>query len=319
MQFIKRLRWFMLAAGLMMAIQAAQANPVTRIVVPYAAGGTIDMLARQLAPQLAAALGETVIVENRPGANGILATRLLAATPTDGNSLLFASTSQIAINPYATSALGVDPLRAFQVVGGVSKIPHVIEVSASESMDWKALVAKAKSPGGLNYASAGIGSTNHLAGELISDALGVHLTHVPYKGSGAALPDVVGGQVAMMIDQVPSSLAFIRAGRLQALAVTTAERIPQLPNVPTLKELGVNVEPVVAWNLLLLPAGVPRPRADALVAALVKARSQAQFKAFVESLGGALWTSDPSDVKRYLEAESTRWKALILKHGIKVE
>lgn len=296
----------------------ASAQNVTKLVVPYAPGGALDVLARHLAPQLSSALGETVIVENLTGANGINATKIVASSAPNGNTILFASTSQLAVNYHVSKALTFDPASTFQVLGTVSKVPHVLVVRANTFVNWNAIQKKGRSSSGITYGTPGVGSTNHLTGALLAQVTGLELVHVPYRGSGPAIADLLGGQIDMMIDQVSTSLPHIKAGRFYPIAVTSASRLPSLPDTPTLKELGVAIEPVVAWNALVAVKGLSPSRMNQLKSAIERATQSPEFQRAVAAGSLIPWTDSAASAEQFVQQENKRWAKLIREKNIQV-
>jgi tripartite-type tricarboxylate transporter receptor subunit TctC len=306
-------------SALLTVVVPVAAQQMTKLVVPYAPGGTLDILARSLAPQLSLALGETVVVENVTGANGVNATKTVASAAGDGKTLLLASTSQLAVNFHVSKALNFDPASAFRVAGTVSKVPHVVVVRAKTFADWKEIQAESRASGNITYGTPGVGSTNHLTGALLTQMTGLKLVHVPYRGSGAAIVDLLGGHLDLMIDQIPSALPHISAGRFHAIAVTSSSRLPSLPEVPTLNEVGVRVDPVVAWNLLVVPKGVSADRLIQLRAAVDKATRNPAFERTVVAAGALPWIDRAENAEDFIKTENARWSELIRVNNIQVE
>ncbi|MGV3627614.1 MAG: Bug family tripartite tricarboxylate transporter substrate binding protein, partial [Betaproteobacteria bacterium] len=223
-------------------VSAAEQFPTRpiRIVVPYAPGGNVDISARIIAPPLAEVLGQSVVVDNRPGAGGNLGASLVAKSTPDGHTLLVGSSGPLSVNPVIFKNLPYDSLKDFAPISTVQAVPLVLLASPKSGFNSVAeVIAAAKSrPGKVTMASAGAGTTNHFAIELFAQMAGVRVLHVPYKGSGPALSELLGGQVETMVDQLAASIGYVKDGRLKVLAVTTAQRAVALPNVPTLDELG---------------------------------------------------------------------------------
>src|SRR5438477_1818763 len=265
--------------GLCLAVLAASApaqefpNRPVRIVVPWPPSGNVDITARTVAPAFGEALGQQVIVENRPGAAGRIGAEAVAKSAADGYTLLLGSSGTMTAGPAVWRNLGFDPLKDFVAIGAIQSVPIVLTVApktpAASYADYVAL-AKAKQ-GQLSIASAGSGSSNHLAIELFMRQADLKLLHVPYKGSGPALTDLLGSQVDSMIDQLTASIGYVREGRLLPLAVTSRSRSPLLPNVPTLDELGVKGYEASTFTGIFVPTGTPPAIVDKLHAALKKA------------------------------------------------
>ena len=236
-------------------------NKPLKLIVPFSAGGSSDVLARGVAKQLGEQLGEPVVVENRAGAGGMIALEFVAKSPADGYTLLFGTIGTNGIGPALYKNLAFDPVKDLAPVSSLHTLPNVVLVNAAlPAKSMAELIALAKSrPGQITFASAGSGSASHLSGVLLKSATGIDILHVPYKGGGTAMPDVLSGQVSMMIETVTSALSAIRSGKARALAVTTAERWPSLPDVPTMIEAGVPGFVITSWTGLFVPAATPAP------------------------------------------------------------
>ena len=243
-----------------MSAQTYPTKPI-RIVVPFPAGGTTDVLARAAAQKLTESLGQPAVVDNRPGAGGNIGAELVAKSPPDGYTLLMGTVGTHAINPSLYPKMPYDHVKDFAPVILVAGVPNVLVINPALPVNSvQELIAYAKAnPGKLNFASSGNGTSIHLSGELFKTMAGVQMTHVPYKGSAPALQDLVGGQVQLMFDNLPSSLALIKGGKLKALAVTSSARAAALPDVPTLAESGLPGFEASSWFGLLAPAGTPQP------------------------------------------------------------
>src|SRR5664279_1265564 len=257
-------RWTLGALFACIALGAsAQGYPTRpiRLVVPFPAGGTTDILARAVSQKLTEAFGQAVVVDNRPGAAGNIGSDLVAKSTPDGYTLLMGTVGTHAINPSLYAKMPYDHIKDFVPVVLVAGVPNVLEVNTSvpvHSVNDLIKLAKDK-PGQINFASSGAGTSIHLSGELFKTMAGVDMTHVPYKGSSPALTDLMGGQVQIMFDNLPSSLALIKAGKLRAIAVTSLKRSPALPDVPTISESGVPGFEASSWFGVLAPAGTPAP------------------------------------------------------------
>jgi tripartite-type tricarboxylate transporter receptor subunit TctC len=251
------------------AVKAAFPERTIRIVVPFAAGGNQDIVARALAEQMAPQLGEAVIVDNRAGASGIVGTRFVAASPPDGYTLIVVSNT-FSRAPAMVPAVGYDPVKDFVQVSMTSRIAEMLVVNPKSDLRSVAdVIARAKAkPGQLTFASAGNGSIGHIAGELFMRLAGIRLVHVPYRGNSQALLDVIGGRVDMMFDHVSTSGPNVVAGELRALAVTTRTRSPVFPDLPTMEEAGVPGYEDVTYNGLAVPAGTPADVVERLHAAV---------------------------------------------------
>lgn len=245
-------------AGTAHAEKPYPSEPI-RMIVPYAPGGTTDLLARLLAKKLTEKYGAQVIVENKTGAGGNIAASTVARSEANGYTVMMASIGQFAINPLIFSAPGYDAAKDFVAVAAIAEVPNVLIVDASSKIDsLSTLLVQAKAaPGRISFASSGNGSSNHLAGVLLSQMAGIELMHVPYKGSTPGLQALYGGDVQIMFDNLSSALPHIKSGRLRALGGTSAARFPQLPQVPTIAESGLPGYEASAWFGIVAPAGTP--------------------------------------------------------------
>jgi tripartite-type tricarboxylate transporter receptor subunit TctC len=273
-------------------------------------------MARLLAPRMAEALGQPVVVENKPGASGTIAAGQVARAVADGTQLLM-DASSFAVNPALFPSLPYDSNAAFTPLAVLAQYPNVLVCTPSFEARSVADVlrgAKAK-PGQLAYASSGNGSAQHLAGALFEQLAGVQLNHVPYKGGGPALNDVMGGQVPLFFANVASSLGHIQAGRLRPLAVTAARRSRALPEVPTMAEAGVKGHEVLEWNPVLAPAGLPAATRSTLVAAIQRAMGEPELLGRVRALGGDVFSGDPAV---FLKEQQALWARVVKERGIKL-
>ena len=296
------------------------ARPV-HIVVGFTPGGNNDLVARAIAQKITEGLGQQVVVENRPSASGLVGSQLVAKSIPDGYTLLHVANT-FAMVPSVLSSAGYDPLKDFTGVTLTALSPKVLDVTpALPVRSVKELIALAKArPGALSYASAGIGSNGHMAIELFSRRAGIKMLHVPYKGSSQAIIDVIGGQVMMMFDEISTSLPYIRAGKLRALAVTSLKRSLLFPNVPTIDEAGLRGVEDITFTGLMAPAGTPREALARVQAEVAKAvRAPDLRKRFLE-LGVDLTASaSPEDFTAYVKAEFERKGKLAREAGIKME
>jgi len=292
-----------------------------RMVVPYAPGGNVDISARIIAPHLSEAFGQTVVVDNRPGGGGNLGASLVAKSTADGHTLLVGSSGPLSVNPVIFKKLPYDSLKDFVPVSTVQAVPLVVLASPRSGIQSVAeLVAMAKSrPGKLTIASAGAGTTNHFAIELFASMAGVRLLHVPYKGSGPALSELLGGQVETMVDQLAASIGFVKDGRLKVLAVTTLQRAAALPQVPTLDELGYKGYQASTLLGLLTPAGTPKPVVAKLNAAVRKVMDNAAVAERFRGLGANPGASSPEEFSKRIRDELQQWQALAKKLNLKFE
>ena len=300
--------------------QTFPAKPV-RIISPYAPGGLGDLVPRAIAAGLSEALGQQVIVENRPGQSAIVGTQHVKSAPPDGYTLLSVAVTFARV-PGVVKAAGYDPRSDFTGVSLVCRIPQVLVVNqAHPARTLQDLVAQAKAkPGEITYGSSGNGSTGHVAAELFMRATGTKLTQVSYKGNAQALVDVMGGQIAMMFDQVSTSAAPVRGAKLRALAVTSRERSSVLPEVPSLHELGYTGFDDVTWNGIVAPAATPREVVNRLHAAVAKALANPEMKKKYAERGIDLAASaSPEEFTQYIRAEADAFLKLVKEAGIQVE
>ena len=301
---------------------SGQAYPVKpiRLIVGYSPGGGTDVLSRVLAKYLGESFKQTVIVDNRPGAGGILATELVAKAPPDGYTLL-TTPSTHSINPGLYSKLPYDPIRDFTAIGLIATSPNTFVVHPSmPAKSVRELIALARQrPGELSFASAGVGSTTHLAGEYFRSMAKIKTVHVPYKGSGQAEIDLATGQVHYMIDSTPAALPNIKAGRTRALATTGKTRFSMLPDVPTVMESGLPQYESVSWWGIVVAAGTPLPIIERLHKEIVRIMNMPEVKKLVLAQGAESLTSTPQEFMDYIKQETTLYARIIKDAGIKIE
>jgi len=321
MQIISRLTVLALAfvAGLASA-QSDYPTRAARIMVGANAGGGTDIIARMLAEKFAESLKQPFVVENRPGASNTIAADLTAKAPADGYTLLVATNTGQAIAPHLIK-LGYDPLKQLQPVGLIVVVPNVLVVGDKvAAKDVKELVAMAKAkPGELKYASSGVGSTQHIAGEAFDAAAGVKTIHVPYKGSSQAHVDILGGNVEMMFDTTSSAMPHIKSGRFRPLAVTSQARSAELPNVPTIAESGYPSAEMTTWYGLFVTGGTPKPVVDKLHAELARVLKLPDVQAKLRGLGGEPGALTIDQFAEMNKAEYERFGKLIRAANIKAE
>ncbi len=287
------------------------AKPVT-LLVGFAPGGGTDLIARQVAPRLSELLKQPVIVENRAGASGTIATAAAARARPDGYTLLLGHVSSNAMVPAIMPKLPYAAARDFTAITLIGSVPQVVAVPASlPAKTLQEFIAFAKTkPGGVNYASSGAGTQQHFAAELFQQATRTTMTHVPYKGSGAALADLIAGQVDVNFDTVPTVLQQVKAGKLRALAVTSRQRAASLPEVPTVIEAGVPDYEIGAWYMLMGPAGLPKPVVDVLADAMNRTLQSPEVRDKLAALGTDVAGGTPAQAQDYLKAEIARWSKL---------
>ena len=311
-----------LSVLLAMSAQAAYPEKTIRIVITTTAGGQADVVARVLAVKLSEKFGSPVIVEAKPGANGIIATDLVAKSAPDGYTLLLATGSH-AINPAVYAKLPFNPKRDFAAVAQVLP-PGPLVLVAHPSLGVKnieELIALARSkPSSVAYASAGVGNTTHLGGEMFQQLTGIQLTHVPYKGMSQAVTDVVSGQVPLMFNPWQSSENFVKEGKLKVLAQTGIVRMSTIPNVPTMAEAGVKGFDLTGWYVLLAPTGTPTDVVNKLNAAVFEAMNSADTKAKLASLGSTTAQAvTPAEVGAFIASETARMERVAKAAGIALE
>jgi tripartite-type tricarboxylate transporter receptor subunit TctC len=292
-----------------------------RLVVPSATGaGVTDIMARLVGHRLTEAIGQQVVVDNRPGASGILGADVVAKSPADGYTLLIANVSLI-VNPYLYARMPYDPLTDFLPVTMVNTAPQQLVVHPSVPVRTVAeLVAYAKArPGQLNYGSGGLGSTPFLAAELFKSITGIDVVHVPYKGGGPAVTELVGGQLTFMIENVPGTLPFVKSGKLRALAITSAARSPLVPELPTMVEAGVPGYEMTAWNAIFAPKGTPPEIVGRLHGALAGVLQAPEMREQCATLGAEPIGNTPAELAAFLKADQVRWGRIIQEKGIKPE
>lgn len=304
-------------------VQAAQQEPFLvrplRLVVPFAPGGGSDITARMVSQRLAENIKQSVIVDNRPGAAGMIGTELVARAPADGHTLLLAVPSHV-INPALYRKVNYDALGDFVPVTMAISFPYILTVHPGvPAKTVKELVTLAKTqPGKLTFASAGIGLTNHLAAEMFKSATSIDIVHIPYKGGGPALNDLLGGHVSMIFGTVLETLPRARAGALRALAVTTPERVSFAPELPTVAEAaGLPSYQTTGWYTFLAPKGTPRPIVEFLNREMVKVLSVPAMKEKFVGLGAEPWPSTPDAARLFLTNELGRWSKLVNQLGLK--
>jgi tripartite-type tricarboxylate transporter receptor subunit TctC len=299
----------------------AMAQAPVRFVVGFTPGGPSDILARALAEKLAAPLGQPVVVENRPGAGGNLAAELVAKSAPDGRTWLLGNNSILATNAALYSHLGYDPVKDFAPVALVAIQPNILVVHPSvPAASVRELIAYARAqPGKLNYASSGAGAAAHLAGELFKAMTGVEMVHVPYKGAQPALTDVIAGQCQLMFATSASVIPFIKAGRLRALAVTTAKRSPGVADLPTISESGVPGFEAITWHGVVVPAQTPPATVARLNSAINGALADRQLLDRLTSLGAEVAPGSPQDFAAYIAREIPKWTQVVRDSGARAE
>jgi tripartite-type tricarboxylate transporter receptor subunit TctC len=303
--------------------QSSYPDRPVKLVVPFSAGGSTDLVARQLAQEMTVRTGQPFVVDNKPGAGSTIGADFVAKAPADGYTLLLGTISSHATAVGLYPKLPYDPLKNFAPITEITAIPNVIVASPQNAKlanvrNLADLIAMAKKqPGALTYASSGSGSSNHLATESFKAAAGISMTHIPYKGSGPALIDVASGHVDLMLDVVLTSLPQIKAGRLKPLGITSLKRSPLLPDVPTVAEQGYPGFEVLGWYGLFAPAGTPTAVLDRLSQDFVAVLKSDKIRATLESQGGPAIASSPEEFGALIRSEITRWKKVVDQSGAK--
>jgi len=312
----------LLAPPLLAPIWAAAQYPSkpVRLIVTYPPGGGADTMARLLAPKVGDALGQPMIVENRPGATGTIGAEYLSRAAPDGLTLML-DASGYAVNPSLYPKLAYDARKAFAPVTLLVLFPNMLVVNPAfpaKSVAELITVAKAQ-PGRIAFASSGPGSAQHLAGELFRQAAGLDMVHVPYKGGGPALQDVIGGQVPIFFANMASGFPHVKAGRLRALAITGTQRSPAAPELPTVAESGLSGYEVYEWNGIFAPAGTPRAIVDRLYAEFSKALAAPDVKERIAGLGGEISALPPRQFEAWLGAQMDKWAQVVHTAHIKLD
>jgi tripartite-type tricarboxylate transporter receptor subunit TctC len=299
--------------------QTYPAKPI-RLIFPFPPGGPTDLLGRALAQKLSDQMGQQVVADNRPGAGGNLGLELAAKAPPDGYTIVLSS-PLVAISPSLYAKLNYDPVKDLAPISLIASIQNVLLVHPSvPAKSLKDLIALARAaPGKLNYGSGGVGTTTHLAPELLQSLQKIKMVHVPYKGSGLALIGLIGGDVDLLIMAVPAAASQIQAGKVRALAVLATQRSSVIPTVPTSKEAGVENVEVPIWYGILAPAGTPRDIITRLNAELVKALTSADLKERLATAGIEPMTSTPEQFATFIRSETVRYAEVIKAAGIKAE
>jgi tripartite-type tricarboxylate transporter receptor subunit TctC len=302
------------------AAQDYPTRPIT-LVVPYAAGGGNDVMARIVAEKMSKSLGQQIVIENKGGAGGSIATRQVARAPPDGYTLGLGGTGTLAINPTLYPNVGYDPRRDFAPVGLIATSALVVLVHpdvAAKSIAELIALGK-REPGQLNYASAGSGSGIHLGSELLAQMAGIKLTHIPYKGSSPALTDLLGGHVAIYLSSLPPAIALVREGKVRALAVTGPARSPIFPDLPTVAEAALPGYEAVLHYGIVAPAGTPQPIIGKLNAAMRAALAEPDVRERIVADGAEPLPTTPAEYAADIDAEETKWSAIVKMSGAKVE
>lgn len=301
--------------------QPAWPDKPIRFVIGYPAGQAIDLIARQFAVVMGKELGQNIVVDNRAGANGILGMQEVKQSRPDGYTVLFGATGQLTINPTLYRKLPYDTLKDFTPVGLIVTAPlFLVAHPAFPANNVQELIAFARTrPGKIDYGSGGNGIGPHLAMELLQDQAGIKLNHVPYKGSPAALNDVMGGQISLAMDGGPSAMPHVKSGRLKVLGSSSLKRASAFPNVPTIAEQGLPGFDVVAWNGMVAPAGTPAPIVAALNAAIRNACKDPQIAESMRSMAVETAAGTPAEFGSFLQAEISKWGKAVVRAGLQID
>ena len=288
--------------------------------MPYPPGGTTDLLARAIAPRLGARIGQSVVVENKAGAGGIIGAQQVAKAAPDGRTLVFASIATHGIIPALQTPPPYNPIVDFAPITLVASTPNVLLANPSlPAQNVNELIAMAKAePGKVNFGSTSHGGSPHMSGELFKSLAQIDLVHVPYKGGAPMLIDLMGGQIPIAFDNLPSSMTYIKAGKVRALAVTTAKRWPGAPEIPTMAEAGVPGYEVSAWFGLLAPAGTPKPIIDALNRNVVAVLKMPEIEKLFFEQGAEPVGNTPDEFARFIQSELDKWSKLAKSNNIKL-
>jgi tripartite-type tricarboxylate transporter receptor subunit TctC len=305
-------------SGLTQAQPAYPSKPV-KVIVPFAAGGTTTILARLLAERIGQSMGQPFVVDNRPGAGGNVGMDLVAKAEPDGYTILMGPIG-LAINPALYAKMPFDPINHLAPIGLYAGVPNLLVVHPSvPASNVSELIAHAKAnPGKLNYASNGNGTSSHLAAEMLKSAAGVEITHVPYKGGGPAMQDLIGGQVNMLFDQMPAVLPQVKGGRVRALGVSSEKRSAAAPEIPAIAE-SIKGFDMTVWFGFLAPKGTPKDVVTRLNAEMIRALKDPAFQAQLAGMGVTPMPSSPEEFSDFLRKETTRWAKVVKDSGAKLD
>jgi tripartite-type tricarboxylate transporter receptor subunit TctC len=288
-----------------------------RMVVPFAPGGPTDIVGRAIAQRLTETFGQSMVVDNRAGAGGVVGADMVAKAAPDGYTTLLCSTGAMAINPGLMDKLPYDSVKDFAGISLVVTIPYLLLVSPSSPVKTvKELIAEAKSkPGSMNYGSAGTGSTSHLAGELFKTMAGIEMVHIPYKGSAPASIDLISGRLQTMFNAVAIAMPFVKGGKMRAIGISTQARSPLVPDVPTISESGVPGFEVLTWHGICAPSKTPKPVLKTLNTAIVQAVQHPQTRQHLGSIGADVVGSTQEEFEKFIKSELAKWSKIIKASG----
>ena len=314
----------LIAASLAIALPARAdtwpSKPI-KLIVPYAPGGTTDVVARMVAEYLGKRLGQNIIVDNRPGKGAMIGTALVAKSPPDGYTLLMSVISGLSISPQMYGSSDFDPMADFIHISIASRNPSVLVVNPDfKAKTFQEYVAIARAePGKLIYATSGAGSSNHLLGAQLSQVIGAEMVHVPYRGAGPAMIDTINGTVPSMFDSLPSAAPHIQAGKVRALAVSSEERSPTFPDIPTMKELGYPDVISYSWFGISVPAKTPQPIVDKLATEMQAVLKEPAVVKRWQEIGAEGSTMTPAEVTKFIQSEIDKWTPVVKSTGAKPE
>jgi tripartite-type tricarboxylate transporter receptor subunit TctC len=324
----RRMLGFLLGAGACLASGAALAQPAAyptrpvRVIVPFTPGGTTDIFARLVGEKLSQSLGQQFVIENRGGAGGNIGTDAVAKAEPDGYMLVMGTVGTHAINPSLYAKMPYNALTDFAPIAYVAGVPNLMVVSPKKvkATTVQEFIAEAKAtPGKFTMASSGNGTSIHLSGELFKQMTGIEMPHVPYRGSGPAVNDLIGGQVDVMFDNLPSSIEHVRGGNLRALAVTSAKRSPAVPDKPTLAEAGLPQFEATSWFALFAPKDTPPEITNKLNQEVRKALETPELQKRFADLGGEIQPMSPDELMAYVRSEHEKWAKVVKASGAKVD
>ncbi|MBC7780858.1 MAG: tripartite tricarboxylate transporter substrate binding protein [Proteobacteria bacterium] len=299
--------------------QPTYPNRAIRYILPFAAGGGQDIVARQIAPRLSEGLGQTVLVDNRPGGGATLGPALAAGAPPDGHTIFMASNTTHSINPNLYEKLQYDPIKSFAAVTQIATLANILVVHPSlQVKTLKDLIALARARSGeLNFASSGNGTPAQLAGVMFNQSAGLKITHVPYKGAGPALAALLSGETQLMFGSMTSSIPYVRSERLRALAVTGAKRSPAVPEIPTVAESGFPGFEATTWYGIVVPVGTPAPIVTRLHAEMLRVLNDPEFRKYLNEQGAEPIGSSPAEFAAYIKSELVKYARIVKDSGMR--